>query len=189
MSLRSMVLNRPLRARSSLTSWATSNDAAASSADAKGTMAMGMASVWPFVTSTTNSPWARQEITKLTARRARHARGLFIWSTLFFGMKVDHKISFKQSRVRRRRQWRCTIHRILDRLARGCIAVALAHMRAGHLPAWNLCNVYNAIEPGTRRRRLDPRILNSARQSCNVLRARRACLHGADMFLLGELPV
>src|ERR1700723_1519456 len=188
MSLRSMVLNRPLRARSSLTSCATSNDAAASSADVKGTMAIGMASVWPFVTSTTNSAWARQGPMTLIARRAQHASCLFI-STLFLGMKVNHKISFEQGRIRGRRQGGCTIHRILDRLARRGITVALAHMRAGHLAARNLCNVYNAIETGTRRGRLDPRILDSARQPRNILRPRRARFHGTHMLFLRELPV
>src|SRR5580692_8140434 len=78
MSLRSMVLNRPLLARSSLTSCATSNEAAAICADAKGTTASGMASVWPFVTSTTNSAWARQGHIKLAARRATHTSCLFM---------------------------------------------------------------------------------------------------------------
>ncbi len=60
MSLRSVVLKRPLRARSSLTSCATSNEPA--SGALKGTMAIGMASACPFVISTTSSAHAGAEI-------------------------------------------------------------------------------------------------------------------------------
>src|SRR5579859_1805097 len=186
MSLRSMVLKRPLRARSSLTSCATSNEAAVISGEAKGTMAMGMASVWPLVTSTTNSARAAQGPMTLIARKAQTASCLFI--ELFLGMKVNHKIPFEQRRIRRRRQWRCTIHRILDRLARRRVAVALAHMRARHLAPQDLCNVYNAIEPGARRGRLDPGILDSARQPRNILCTRRTRLHGTGVLFLRKLP-
>src|SRR6202035_3591642 len=52
----------------------------------------------------------------------------------------------------------------------------------------DLCNVYNTIQTGPRRRRLDPRILNPARQSRKILRARRTRFHRTDMFLVRELP-
>src|ERR1700676_4892406 len=61
-------------------------------------------------------------------------------------------------------------------------------MRARHLAARYLCNVYNTIQTGPRRRRLDPRILNPARRSRKILRARRTRFHRTDMFLVRELP-
>src|SRR5665213_1668269 len=116
MSLRSVVLKRPLRAKSSLTSFATSKDAAAASAELKGTMAMGMASAWPLVISTTSSAQVGPA-NRRNPRTARQDKGLFI------GLEPEYKVSFEQGRVRRIRQGRCTIHRIFDRLAGGCIPV------------------------------------------------------------------
>src|SRR5450755_4539203 len=129
-SLRSVVLNRPLRARSSLTSCATSNDAAAASAELKGTIAIGMASACPFVISTTSSArlLVHSNAKAIAAKQLLH---------LFIGFKPEYEVSFKQSRIRRIRQGRCTIHRIFDRLAGGCVAVALGNARARHLAGRN----------------------------------------------------
>src|ERR1700734_287616 len=131
MSLRSVVLKRPLRARSLPTSCATSNDAAAASGELKGTMAIGMASACPFVISTTSSAQEREQNAK-QPMAIKHKMRLFIW------FKPENKVSLEQRRVWRLRQWRCTIHRILYRLAGGRIAVALRDARARHLAARNL---------------------------------------------------
>jgi hypothetical protein len=77
MRLRAMVLKRPLRVRSSLTSCAASKLAAASSGELNGTIAIGMASSCPWVTSTTSSADAR-EVVKANAINASTANGLFI---------------------------------------------------------------------------------------------------------------
>jgi len=104
-------------------------------------------------------------------------------------MKVNHKVALEQCWVRRRRQGRGPVYRILDRLARRSVAIAPADVSAGHLAARNLCNVYNAIKPGTRRWRFDPGILNSGGQPRNVLGARRTRLHRAHMLLFGKLTL
>src|ERR1700688_2751722 len=120
MSLRSVVLKRPLRARSSLTSCATSNEAAAASGELKGTMAMGMASDCPFVISTTSSAQVREQ-NNMKPIATKHEMRLFIV------LEPKYEVSFKKRRVRRIRQGRCTIHRIFDRLAGGGGAIALGH--------------------------------------------------------------
>src|SRR6202166_682249 len=126
MSWRSVVLKRPLRARSSLTSCATSKEPA--SGALKGTIAIGIASACPFVISTTSSAHVGgQNMRKPTANT--HEKRLFI------GLEPKYKVSFKERRVRGIRQRRCTIHRILDRLAGGCVAIALGYARARHLAA------------------------------------------------------
>src|ERR1700722_999161 len=125
----------------------------------------------------------------MSARGKPNRRTACAWVTLFVRMEVDHKVALEQCRVRGRRQRRGPVYRILDRLARCRVAVALADVSAGHLAARNLCNVYNAIKPGTRRWRLDPGILNSGGQARNILGARRARLHRAHVLLLGELTL
>src|SRR6202163_975313 len=149
MSLRSVVLKRPLRARSSLTSCATSNDAAAASGELKGTIAIGMASACPFVISTTSCARARGQ-TRINTIATKHAKRLFI------GLKPKYKVSFKESRVRRIREGRCTINRIFDRLAGGGIAVALGDARTRHLAARNLSDFDQTIKAHARGWRLDP---------------------------------
>src|SRR5258708_4467035 len=131
MSLRSVVLKRPLRARSALTSWATSNEAAAASGELKGTMAIGMASACPFVISTTSSAQVREQNNRKPIATKHEIR-------LFIGLEPKYEVSLKQRRVRWIRQGRCTIHRIFDRLACGCVAVALGHACACPLAARNL---------------------------------------------------
>src|SRR5450631_721593 len=151
MSLRSVVLKRPLRARSSLTSFATSNDPA--SGELKGTIAIGMASACPFVISTTSSAHVRgQNMRKPTANTYE--------KRLFIGLEPKYKVSFKERRVRRIRQRRCTIHRILDRLARGCVAIALRNARARHHATRNLSDFDQTIQTDARGRRLNPRSLD-----------------------------
>src|ERR1700691_913277 len=137
MSLRSVVLKRPLRARSSLTSCATSNEPASA---LKGTMAIGMASACPFVISTTSSAHAGAQ-NNMRPIGNQHDRCLFI------GLEPKYEVSFEERRIRGIRQGRCTIHRILDRLAGGCVAVALGDARAGHLAARNLGDFDQTIKP------------------------------------------
>src|ERR1700676_5747006 len=174
MSLRSVALKRPLRARSSLTSFATSNEPA--SGELKGTIAIGIASACPFVISTTSSAHVGgQNIRKPTANT--HEKRLFI------GLEPKYKVSFKERRVRRIRQRRCTIHRILDRLTGGGVAIALGDARAGHLATRNLGDLDQAIEPYTRRRRLDPGILDSIAKFGEIAVAHRAGLDRAPMLL------
>src|SRR6202140_4815648 len=153
MSLRSVVLKRPLRARSSLTSFATSNVAAAASGELKGTIAIGMASACPFVISTT-SPAHVGEQSNIRPITTKHEKRLFI------GPKPECEVSFKERRIRRIRQGRCTIHRVFDRLPGGCVAIALGHACSRHLAARNLGYFDQTIKPDARRRRLDPCILD-----------------------------
>src|SRR3984893_11887448 len=112
MSLRSVVLKRPLRARSAPTSCATSNEAAAASGELKGTIAIGMASACPLVISTTSSAQVREQ-NRRTPSVTNHDYRLFI------GLEPKNKVSFEQGRVRRFEQGCCAIHCIFDRLAGG----------------------------------------------------------------------
>src|ERR1700693_3742749 len=112
MSLRSVVLKRPLRARSAPTSCATSNEAAAASGELNGTIAIGMASDCPFVISTTSSAHVGEQ-NNMKPIATKHEMRLFI------GLEPKYEVSFKERRVRRIRQGRCTIHRVFDRLAGG----------------------------------------------------------------------
>src|ERR1700722_11024850 len=116
MSLRSVALKRPLRARSSLTSCATSNEPA--SGALKGTMAIGMASACPFVISTTSSAHVLEQNNRKPSVNKQEM-------LLFIGVEPEYEVSFKQRRIRGIRQGRCTIHRVFDRLAGGGIAIAL----------------------------------------------------------------
>src|SRR3984957_11266750 len=179
MSRRSVVLKRPLRARSSLTSCATSNEPA--SGALKGTMAMGMGSACPFVLPTTSSATPGAEINSRTIGN-QHERRLFI------GLEPKYEVSFEQRRIRGIRQGRCTIHRILDRLAGGGVAVALGDARAGHLAARNLGDFDQTIKPDARRRRLDPGVLDSIAEFSDIAVAQRAGLDRAAMLLVGQLP-
>src|SRR5580658_10050925 len=181
MSLRSVVLKRPLRARSLPTSCATSNDAAAASGELKGTIAIGMASACPLVISTTSSAQEREQSTKQPIA-SKHEMRLFIW------VEPENKVSLKQRRVGRFRQGRCTIHRILDRLAGGCIAVALGDARARHLAARYLGHRDQAIKTHARRRGLDPGILDFIAQLGDIAVAHGTGLHGAAVLLVGQLP-
>src|SRR5258708_5434853 len=113
MSLRSVALKRPLRARSSLTSFATSNEAAAASGELKGTIAIGMASACPFVISTTSSAPAREQNNMKPIATKHEVR-------LFIGLEPKYEVSLKERRVRRIRQGRCTIKRVFDRLEGSC---------------------------------------------------------------------
>src|SRR5271168_1174988 len=150
MSLRSVVLKRPLRARSSLTNCATSKVAVAGGGgDPKGTIAMGMASACPFVISTTSSAQVRGQNNRKPIT-IKHAKRLFI------GFEPKYKVSFKQRWVRRIRQGRCTIHRILNRLARGRVAIALGDACSCHLTARNLGDFDQTIETHCRGGRFDP---------------------------------
>src|SRR5271165_4506564 len=180
MSLRSVVLNRPLRARSSPTSCATSKDAAAASGDENGTIAMGMASACPFVISTTSSARARAQNTSKPVA-TKHEKRLFI------GLEPKYKVSFKKRRIRRIRQRGCTIHRILDRLAGGRVAVALGDARTRHLAARNLGDFDQAIQSHGRGWRLDPRSLDPIAQSRDIAVTQRAGLDGGAVFLVGQL--
>jgi hypothetical protein len=56
----------------------------------------------------------------------------------------------KQGWVGRIGQWGGTIHRILDRLANGRIAIALRYARVGHFTARNLGDFDPTIDAGTR---------------------------------------
>src|SRR5258708_28933722 len=121
-SFRWGAVKRPVRARSSLTSFATSNEAAAASGELKGTIAIGMASACPLVISTTSSAPAREQ-RNMKPIAAKHEVRLFI------GLEPKYEVSLKDPRVRRIRQGRCTIHRVFDRLAGGCLAIALGYPR------------------------------------------------------------
>src|ERR1700730_4314144 len=92
MSLRSVVLKRPLRARSALTSCATSNDAAAASGELNGTIAIGMAFACPFVISTTSSDQVR-EPNNIRPIATKHEKRLFI------GSKPEYEVFFEERRV------------------------------------------------------------------------------------------
>src|SRR5258708_33912376 len=153
MSLRSVVLKRPLRARSSLTSCATSNEAAVASGGLKGTIAIGMASDCPLVISTTSSAHVREQ-NNMKASAAKDEICLFI------GLEPKYEVSFKERRVRRIRQRRCTIPRVFDRLARGCVAIALGHACSCHLAAGNLGDFDQTIKTDARGGRLDPHTLD-----------------------------
>src|SRR6202051_4576312 len=135
MSLRSVVLKRPLRARSSLTSFATSNEAAAASGELKGTMAIGMASACPFVISTTSSAHVRGHNNMKPIAATKHEIRLFI------GLEPKYEVSLKERRVRRIRQGRCTIHRVFDRLTGGGGALSLPPGGARRPPPPELCGV------------------------------------------------
>src|SRR5580658_1470140 len=111
MSLRSMVLKRPLRERSLATTVAASSELSGESAARNGTIAIGTALSWPRVTSTTNSALLPPEMSK-HASDAVTAR-----SVLFIGFEPECEIALEQRRIRRIRQGRGTVHRVLDRLA------------------------------------------------------------------------
>src|ERR1700734_103656 len=181
MSLRSVVLKRPLRARSLPTSCATSNDAAAASGELKGTIAIGMASACPLVISTTSSAHEREQNAKQPIA-SKHKRRLFIW------VEPENKVSLEQRRILWFRQGRCTIHRILDRLTGGCIAVALGDARARYLAARNLGHCDQAVKTHARRRGLDPGILDFIAQLGDIAVAQGTGLHGAAVLLVGQLP-
>src|SRR3979490_276072 len=152
-SLRAVALNRPLRARSSLTSCATSNEAAAASGELKGTIAIGMASACPLVISTTSSAQVRVPNSRKPIATKHEMR-------LFIGLEPKYEVSFKERRVRRIRQGRCTIHRIFDRLAGGGVAIALGHACSRYLPTRNLSDFDQTIKADGRRGRLDPHTLD-----------------------------
>src|SRR4030081_2161775 len=180
MSLRSVVLKRPLRVRSALTSCATSNEAAAASGELNGTIAIGMASDCPFVISTTSSAHVREQ-NNMKPIATKHEMHLFI------GLEPKYEISFKERRVRRIRQGRCTIHRIFDRLACGSVAVALGHACAGHLAARNLSDFDQTIKTDARRGRLDPYTLDLIAEPRDIAIAQGAGFDGPAMLLVSQL--
>src|SRR5208283_3117410 len=182
MSFRSMLLKRPLRARSSLTTCATSKVPAAASAAVKGTIAMGMASSCPRVTSTTNSP-------RLSGQNASSASNTITKRDLFIGLELNFEISLKQRRIRRLGQRRCAIHGILDGLAHRCIAVAFCDPGTGHLAARHLGHRNPAIDADARRGWFDPRFLNAIAQARDVAIAQRTRFDRIDVLLLGQLAV
>src|ERR1700676_3006276 len=55
--------------------------------------------------------------------------------TLPSWLEPEYEISLEHRRIRWVRQRRCTIHRILDELAHGCVAIALRDSNAGDRPA------------------------------------------------------
>src|ERR1700679_1644907 len=128
MSLRSVALKRPLRARSELTSCATSKGAAAAPGEPKGTMAIGMASACRFAISTTSSAHVLEQNNRKASVNKQEMR-------LFIGLELEYEVCFKQRRIRGIRQGRCTIHRVFDRLAGGGIAIAFGGGGAGHFRA------------------------------------------------------
>src|SRR5450631_3256314 len=166
MSLRSVVLKRPLRARSSFTSCATSNEAAAASGELKGTIAIGVASAWPFVISTTSSAHVRVQNNSrpIAIHHVKH---------LFIGLKPENKVSLEERRIRGLRQGRCTIHRIFNRLSGRCVAIALGNPCTRYPAAWNLGNFDQTIKANARRWRLDPRILYSITEPRDIAVAQR----------------
>src|SRR6266404_2595100 len=180
MSLRSVVRKRPLRARSSLTSWATSNEAAAASGELNGTMAMGMASACPFVISTTSCAQLREQ-NNMKPIAAKTEMCLFI------GLEPKYEVSFKERRVRRIRQGRCSIHRVFDRLPGGRVAVALSHACTRHLAARNLGYFDQTIKTDARGRRLDPCTLDSIAEPRDIAVPQGAGFGGAAVFLVGQL--
>src|ERR1700735_2091003 len=107
-------------------------------------MAMGMASACPFVISTTSSAQVREQ-------NRRKPSAITLEIRLFIGLEPKYEVSFKERRIRRIRQRRCTIHRIFNRLAGGRIAVALSHARTGHLATRNLGDFDQTIKPHARR--------------------------------------
>src|ERR1700736_3730760 len=179
-SLRSVDLKRPLRARSSLTSCATSNEAAAASGELKGTMAMGMASDCPFVISTTSSAQVREQ-NNMKPTATKHEMRLFI------GLEPKYEVSFKERRVRRIRQWRCTIHRVFDRLAGSCVAIALGHACSCHLAARNLGDFDQTIQTDARRGGLYPHTLDFIAESRDIAIAQWAGFDGAAVLLVSQL--
>src|ERR1700735_1899940 len=154
MSLRFMVLKRPLRARSELTSCATSNGAAAAPGGSNGTTAIGMAFVCPFVISTTSWAHVREQNNRKPIASKEENR-------LFIGFEPKYEVSLKERRIRGIRQGRCAIHRVFDRLTGGRIAIALGDAGARHLTTGHLGDFNQAIKTHACRRRLDPSILNS----------------------------
>src|SRR5208337_3263480 len=181
MSLRSIDLKRPLRERSALTTWATSNESAAASAAVNGTIAMGIASSCPFVTSTTNSPQLRGASSiKRTAAAAKLA--------LFIGLELNFEIPLEQRRIRRVRQRRGFIHCDLDGLADRRISIALGDMGIGDIAARYLSHCDAAIYADPRRARLDPGVLDGIAQARNVAVAQGTRLHRPHVLFLGDLP-
>src|ERR1700678_2317034 len=180
MSLRSVVLKRPLRARSELTSCATSKGAAAAPGVSNGTIAIGMASACPLVISTTSWAHVLEQNNRKPSVNKQEMR-------LFIGFEPEYEVSFKQRRIRGIRQGRCTIHRVFDRLAGGGIAIALGDVDAGHFAAGHLSHRHQAIETDARRRRLDPGILNSIAQFGDITVPQRTGLDGAAVLLIGQL--
>src|ERR1700677_3764998 len=181
MSLRSMVLKRPLRARSLLTTVAASIEVSAESAARNGTTAIGTALSCPRVTSTTNSAPRLCDSSKHASDAAKATRVLFI------GFEPECKISLEQRRIRRIRQGRGAIHGILDRLAHRPIPVALSHFRARDLASGNLRHLDQTIYTDLGRGWLDPGVLNSIAKARNVAILERARLHGVDVLLLSDL--
>src|SRR5580692_1530518 len=181
MSLRSIDLKRPLRARSSLTNRATSTVSAAASAAVNGTMAMGMASSCPRVTSTTNSPQVDGGNNTTPHKAIRK-------SLLFIGLEPKGEIALEQRRIGRIRQWRGTIHGILDRLAHGRIPVALGHSCGGDFAPRHLRHLDETIDADARRGRFDPRLLDAIAQTRDIAIAQRARFNRTHVFFLGQLP-
>src|SRR6202041_1404398 len=112
MSLRSVVLKRPLRARSELTSCATSKGAVAAPGEPNGTIAIGMASACPFVISTTSCAHVLEQNNRKPIASKDEKR-------LFIGFEPKYEVSLKERRIRRIRQGGGAIHRVFDRLAGG----------------------------------------------------------------------
>src|ERR1700733_15037803 len=112
----------------------------------------------------------------------KHKMRLFIW------FKPENKVSLEQRRVWRLRQWRCTIHRILYRLAGGRLPGAPREAPGRPLAARNLGPCDQTIKTHARRRRLDPGILNSIAQLGDIAVAQGTRLHGAAVLLVGQLP-
>src|ERR1022692_2124115 len=180
MSLRSMALNRPLRDRSSATTRATSKDSAAASAPMNGTIAMGMASSCPRVTSTTKSPHEREQ-------KSKRPRTAIEQSALFIGLEPKCEFSLEKRRIRRVRQRRSAIDRVFDGLANRRIAIALGNPRVGDLAARHLGDFDQAVYADARRGRFNPRMLNAIAQARDVAIAQGTGLDRADVLLLGHL--
>src|SRR5450755_4984664 len=150
MSLRPIVLKRPLRARASSTSCATSKDAWATSGVENGTTASGIASACPRVISTTNSASPRGANSTVRQQSSK------ICKTLFIRLELKGELPVEQGWIRWIRQRRGAIHCILDRLTYRGIAVALSHARPDDLTPRYLGHLDAAVYPSARRWGLDP---------------------------------
>src|SRR6202021_597424 len=180
MSLRSVVLKRPLRARSELTSCATSKGAGAAPGEPNGTIAIGMASACPFVISTTSWAHVREQNNRKPIASKEENR-------LFIGFEPKYEVSLKERRIRGIRQGGCTIHRVFDRLAGGRIAIALGDAGARHFAAGNLGDFDQAIKADACRRRLDPCILNSITQFGDIAVAQGTGCHRVAALLVRQV--
>src|SRR5690606_16381671 len=100
-----------------------------------------------------------------------------------FRCKVKDQVRVEQGRIRGLRQRRGAIHRILDGLSHGLVAIAGAETDIGHRAAGHLPDAHLAAQPDARRGGTPPVALHGGADEVHVLPRLRAAAHGLALAL------